>query len=93
MGRIYVPSGGPDAWKQLLAKPDRQWATAYSARTIAHCWEAAGGLPAEISALLERLVGSTELLFALPEHKVPLPGGRRESQCDVFTLLRAPEQG
>jgi hypothetical protein len=28
------------------------------------------------------------LLLALPEHKTPLPGGRRESQSDVFALGR-----
>lgn len=49
------------------------------------CWEAADGVPAEISALLG---GSVELLLAIPEHKVPLPGGGRASQCDVFALVR-----
>lgn len=36
--------------------------------------------------------GETELLIAIPEHKVPLPGGRRESQNDVFALIRHGEQ-
>nr|WP_162561618.1 hypothetical protein [Yoonia vestfoldensis] len=48
-------------------------------------WEAADGLPEEIANLLG---GSPELLLAIPEHKVALPGGRRESQCDVFALAR-----
>lgn len=51
-------------------------------------WEAAqtrpSGLPVEVEAALP----GAQLVFAVPEHKVPLPGGRRESQCDVFALLR-----
>lgn len=49
-------------------------------------WEAASGLPLEISKLLG---GQTELLLAIPEHKVALPGGNRASQCDVFALAKA----
>jgi hypothetical protein len=52
-------------------------------------WEAAQGLPPEIAGLLG---GSAELLLAIPEHKVALPGGRRESQCDVFALVRALDE-
>lgn len=48
-------------------------------------WEAAKGVPPEIAELLG---GSLDLLLAIPEHKVALPGGRRESQCDVFALAR-----
>jgi hypothetical protein len=92
MGAIFIPSAGPDAWKQFLAKPDLHWAVGYSARTLAHSWEAAQGLPPEVVALLEPLVGETELLLAIPEHKVPLPGGARESQSDVFALIRSAKQ-
>jgi len=88
MSRIFVPSSGPAAWQQFLAKPDRQWVTGYSARTIAHSWEAQAGWPAEVGAIIERALGPTELLLAIPEHKTPLPGGRRESQSDVFALGR-----
>lgn len=92
MSRIYVPSEGPDAWRSLLAKPELHWARGYSARSLAHCWEAADGLPAEVAAVLEPAFGPTELLFAIPEHKVALPGGRRESQCDVFALVRGKSE-
>ncbi|PLX40472.1 MAG: hypothetical protein C0605_06395 [Hyphomicrobiales bacterium] len=51
---------------------------------MARSWEAANGLPKEIQAILGK---NSELLLAIPEHKVPLPGGRRESQCDVFALV------
>ena len=88
MARILIPSGGPSAWQQFLAKPDRQWVTGYSARTIAHSWEAQPGWPPEVAAIIEQVVGPTKLLLAIPEHKTPLPGGQRESQSDVFALGR-----
>lgn len=49
-------------------------------------WEAAKGVPVEVAELFGE---SLELLLAIPEHKVALPGGRRESQCDVFALVRS----
>ena len=91
MTTIYVPSAGPDSWRQFLAQPERQWATGYSARTLAHSWEAADGLPEEVRRALETVVRAPGLLLALPEHKTPLPGGRRESQSDVFALIRSEE--
>lgn len=86
--RILIPSKGPDDWQQFLAKPDLQWATGYSARTLAYAWEAANGLPPEIADLTSAAFGPGELLFAIPEYKTALPGGRRESQSDVFALVR-----
>jgi hypothetical protein len=55
---------------------------------LAHAWEATGGLPLEVDRVLSSVLGPTELLFAIPELKTPLPGGRRESQSDVFALVR-----
>ena len=89
---ILLPSSGPDDWQRLLAEPSKQWRTGYSARSLAYCWEQADGLPIEIANLFSAssdFEGQIpELLLAVPEHKVPLPGGRRESQNDVFALLR-----
>lgn len=88
MSRILVPSGGPDDWRQLLAQPDIHWERGYSARTLANAWEASDGLPPEVEHLLCAALGPVKLLFAIPEHKTPLPGGRRESQSDVFVIAR-----
>lgn len=88
MTRILIPSSGPDDWKQFLAKPDLHWATGYSARTLAYAWEEAGGIPVEVERLLEAALGEVEPLMIIPEHKTALPGGRRESQSDVFLLAR-----
>ncbi|MGX8011842.1 DUF6946 family protein [Mesorhizobium sp. ORM8.1] len=89
MSRVYIPSSGPDSWRAFLADPIKHWRTGYSARTVAHCWESSGGLPKEVAALFDAPV---ELLVAIPEHKVPLPGGGRDSQNDVFALIRTHDR-
>jgi hypothetical protein len=87
MARILVRTRSEDDWRSLLADPQKQWRAGYSAMAAARAWQAAQGWPPEIAALFP---AETELIWAIPEHKVPLPGGRRESQCDVFALLRDP---
>lgn len=77
MRRIYLPSQGADDWQRLLADPVKHWRAGYSAMALAECWEAADGLPAEIASLMQETGPDPELLLALPEHKVPLPGSRR----------------
>ena len=91
MNTIYIPTSGPNDWRRFLAKPDLHWAVGYSARTLASSWEAAQGLPPEVADVLTPAFGPIELLLAIPEHQVPLPGGRAASQCDVFALLRSPD--
>lgn len=92
MSRIFVPSSGPDDWQAFLAEPVKQWRTGLSARSMAYSWEAADGFPPEIAALFAgsgvMAFQQVELLLAFPEYKVPLPGGGRASQNDVFALGR-----
>lgn len=93
MARILHFTKGPQDWQALLADPEKHWRTGFSARTLAHCWEAADGLPCEIASLFEEsgeplFRGFTPLL-AVPEFKVPLPGGDRPSQNDLFLLGRS----
>lgn len=82
---FYIPSQGPQSWQSLLADPEKHWRTGYSARTLAHAWQAARGLPPEIELLFGE---DCELLLGIPEHKVDLPGGTRPSQTDLFILMR-----
>ncbi len=94
MTRIYIPSAGPGSWQQFLAEPVKQWRTGYSAKSLAYSWEEADGFPGEIERALaesdiDELKGMTPLLV-IPEYKVPLPGGRTESQNDAFVLGSAP---
>lgn len=93
MPRILSFTHGPDDWKQFLADPDKHWRTGYSARTLAHCWEAADGFPPEVAEALRRtrdpLLANLTPLIAIPEFKVNLPGGRRPSQSDIFVLGRS----
>jgi hypothetical protein len=92
MARILLTSG-PDDWQKLLADPEKHWRSGYSARTLAHCWEASDGFPPEISKVFahtaEPLLANLAPVLAVPEFKVPLPGGSRASQNDVFVLARS----
>ncbi len=94
MARILTFTSGPDDWQKLLADPNKHWKTGYSARTLAYCWEAAAekGFPPEVAEALQQTdeVSLRELtpILAIPEFKVPLPGGVRPSQNDLFVLAR-----
>lgn len=89
-GRFFVPIDEIEKWRLLLARPDRHWKTGYSARTLAYCWLQAGDFPPEVRQVFResgvKAFEDIKLLIALPEHKVPLPGGRRPSQSDLFVL-------
>ena len=93
MTHILKFTSGPDDWRALLAEPTRHWRTGYSARTLAHCWEATAGFPPEVSVAFAappdpRLADLVPLL-AVPEFRVPLPGGERSSQNDIFVLAHS----
>ena len=90
MPRFFAPADEAADWQELLAKPDLHWKTGYSARSLAHSWTEARGFPIEVRTVFDES-GATclrdlEFLIGIPEHEVPLPGGRRPSQNDVFVL-------
>lgn len=91
--RILRFTTGPHDWQALLADPKKHWRTGYSARTLAHCWEAANGLPPELDRVFasatDPLLVDFAPILAVPEFKVPLPGGDRSSQNDIFVLGRS----
>jgi len=87
MGHFLIPTKGPSCWKQFLAD-EKHWKEGYSAMALAQCWEDANGFPPEIKQLFadHPRFQQLELLLAIPEHQVELPGGRRPSQNDLFVL-------
>ena len=92
-GRVVVPTQSYADWQRLLAKPQLHWKTGYSAMTLARSWEAAQpSVPPEIRQALEGsgapCLQGLELLLAIPEYQVALPGGQRASQTDVLALVR-----
>lgn len=97
MTKIFVPTTSPQDWKSLLADPEKQWHTGYSAYAIAHAWEAAkGNFPPEVEHVFadaedERL-RNLKILLAFPEWKVYLPPRGHPSQNDLFILAKG-EQG
>lgn len=93
MKKIYVPSKDGSDWQRLLADPQKHWKKGASAMAAAASWERAGDrLPREMSELLKRSgepeLASLELLAAIPEWPVSLPGGRTRSMTDVLALCR-----
>jgi hypothetical protein len=93
MSKILAFTSGPDNWQALLSDPVKHWRSGYSARTLAYCWLAADGFPPEVAQALSQS-GSPSLadltpVLAVPEFKVPLPGGVRPSQNDIFVLARS----
>lgn len=91
MSKILIPASGPEDWKQFLADPVKHWKSGYSARSLAHCWQEAGEMPQDVVSVLSQIpsLSNLETIFAIPEHKVPLPGGSRASQNDVWVLAES----
>jgi hypothetical protein len=92
MAKILIPTTSAEDWKQFLSEPEKQWKSGYSARSLAYCWQDADGIPSEVILVLEQVPSLKNLktIFAIPEHKVPLPGGVRASQNDVWVLGETP---
>ena len=85
-GRIFVPSRGVSSWQERLADPVKHWRTGYSARAMAHAWEAEQGWPPEVAAIMNAAFGEGEPLLVVPEWQTPLPGGQRNSQSDALLI-------
>jgi uncharacterized protein DUF6946 len=89
---ILVPADSLDRWKDLLADPDKHWKAGYSAHALASRWHGRDGFPSEVADLLTQSDATRDAtpLLAIPEHKVPLAGGARASQTDLWVLARTP---
>ena len=93
MKRIFVPTETGTDWQRLLGKPKLHWKKGRSAMSAAACWEESQPqLPAEIIEVLEssseQSLSNLELLAAIPEWEVELPGGDTASQTDVLVITR-----
>ena len=90
MAKFFMASSGPDDWRGYLASPSNQWRTGFSAKTLAYCWEAAGGFPASVTRVFAAsaypALRNLEFIFGLPEFQTPLVGGRGPSQSDIFVV-------
>jgi len=96
MSRFFVPMRDLEDWRRLLADPEKHWRTGFSAKALAYCWEDADGFPPEIARLFANsnypCFQGVQFLLAFPEYQVPLRGGIRPSQNDLFVLAKAREQ-
>jgi hypothetical protein len=94
--RIYIPATKPEDWRHLLAEPGKQCRDGYSAKSLAVAWHRNKGFPTEVKRTFDQseyaIFKGTELLLAIPEHKVALPGGGNPSQNDLFVLASGDNQ-
>jgi hypothetical protein len=95
MSSIYIPATYPEDWSRFLAEP-KHWKKGYSAMSLAMCWQEADGFPESVKTVFKQsahtLFHDTEMLLAIPEHQVPLPGGPASSQNDIFILAKGGGQ-
>jgi len=82
--------------QSLPADPEKHWRKGYSASALAYCWQEADGFPDRVTRTFEKsdidLFQNIEMLLAIPEYKVSLPGGSRSSQNDLFVLAKGGGQ-
>jgi len=91
--RIFVPTVTGTDWQRLLGKPKFHWKKGRSAMSAAACWEESQPqLPSEITRVLDfsedPSICGLELLVAIPEWEVELPGGDTASQTDILAITR-----
>ncbi len=95
MSMIFIPANKPQDWRLLLAQR-KHWRRGYSARALAYCWQEVEGFPESVKRIFKgsgiKLFRNVELLLAFPEWKVPLLGGSRPSQNDIFILAKGNNQ-
>jgi nucleoside 2-deoxyribosyltransferase len=95
--RIFVPARGTTDWRALLGNPMTQWRIGYSARALAESWQSAMDVPDAVRRVFRssphRIFQKLELLLAIPEHRVALPGGAASSQTDLFAVARSQDDG
>ena len=85
--KILRPTTNIESWEKL--HPKKHWKDEHSAKLVAESWEKASDLPKEIINALNKndQLKNSELLMAIPEFKVSLPGGVRPSQNDLLVLI------
>jgi len=86
MNNIFIPAKDTMDLVGLLANK-KHMKPGHSACAAIRTWSEAVGLPEDIRKVFNdsdvKLFNNAELLFAFPEYKVPIKGGRRASQNDI----------
>jgi hypothetical protein len=85
---IFIKTNGPEAWKDFLAEPDKQWKTGFSAKSLAYCWESQDGFPKTFKKAFKKSNLDLKMLLGIPEYKVFLDTNKAPSQNDLFVLAK-----
>ena len=90
--KFFLPTKKAEDWGSLLVD-DKQWQEGHSARSLALSWQEANGFPDCIQKVFSNSEHSffldVKFLFGFPEYKVELPGGKRQSQNDIYVIAKA----
>lgn len=97
MSKFFIPASEPEDWRKLLADPDKQWKTGFSAKSLAYCWQKTNDFPRSIKKIFKdsnsELFQNAKILLAFPEYEVPLkPFESHPSQNDIFILAKGNDQ-
>jgi len=88
---FFIKTSSPEDWKSKLADP-KHWKPGYSAMALAYSWMEAKGFPKSVKDVFQKseysLFQNIEFLIGIAEQEVPLPGGRRPSQNDIFVIAK-----
>jgi hypothetical protein len=88
MNDIYIQTKSTEEWKSLLADPEKQWKTGYSAKSLSYAWEETEGFPKRILKAFKDSNLELEMLLGIPEYKVYLDTKKAPSQNDLFVLAK-----
>lgn len=99
MGKFFVrnkETTSPEDWQVVLTKPELHWKTGNSAKSLAYCWEDAGGFPSDVREVFEKsnigLLSGLDFIRGDVEFMVPLPGGNTGSFNDILVLAKSGSQ-
>ncbi len=94
MSKIYIPAKNAEEWKNLLSEPEKHWRTGFSAKSLAYCWQDKNDFPDSVTDVFSQYgkpFCDCKSLLIFPEHKVPLKGGNRPSQNDLWILAKSAD--
>lgn len=81
-----------EEWKELTANPELHWKDGHSAKELAILWHSnRNDFPIVVKKELKKAFNNIELLYAIPEYPVKLPGKGGSSKNDLFVLAKNKE--
>ena len=91
MAKIFIPINKLEDWRSLLADPEKQWKSEFSAKALAYCWIEADDFPMSIKKAFSNSDNGPfkeiEILCAFPEYSNELGLDEADVQEIRYQLL------